>query len=78
LIKNIQIAPRIFLNDKILGLEAEIAGTHHFSSPQEIPEEDIEEPVYKKSVNYCRHFGPFHRETNINGEFVSVQIYGTV
>jgi hypothetical protein len=78
LIKNIQIAPRIFLNDKVLGLEAEIAGTHHFSPPQEIPEEDIDEPVYKKSVNYCRHFGPFHRETNINGEYVSVQIYGTV
>lgn len=78
LIKNVQIAPRIFINDKILGLEAEIAGTHQFSPPQEIPEEDIEEPIYKKSLNYCRHFGPFHRETNINGEYVSVQIYGTV
>lgn len=78
LIKNIQIAPRIFINDKISGLEDEIAGTHHFSPPQEVPEEDIEEPVFKKSVNYCRHFGPFHRETNINGEYVSVQIYGTV
>lgn len=78
LIKNMQVAPRIFINDRILNLEAEIAGTHQFSPPQEIPESDMEEVVFKKSVNYCRHFGPFHRETNIDGQYVSVQIYGTI
>ena len=77
-IQNMQIAPRIFLEDRILGLREEIAGTHQFSPPQEKPVEDPKEEIYKRSVNYCRHFGPYHRATNINGEYVSFQIYGTV
>ncbi len=29
-------------------------------------------------MNYCRHFGPYHKATNINGEYVSFQMYGTI
>lgn len=77
-VHNMQIAPRIFLIDRILGLKEELAGTHQFSQPQEKPKEDPCETLYKKSVNYCRHFGPYHRATNINGEYVSFQMYGTI
>lgn len=77
-VKNMQVAPRIFINDKIQQVKEEIAGTHQFYQPQENPHEDRDEKVYKKSVNYCRHFGPYHRSTNINGEYVSFQMYGTV
>lgn len=77
-IHNMQIAPRIFIDDKILGIKEEIAGTHQFFPPQEKPKEDQCETIYKRSVNYCRHFGPYHRATNINGEYVSFQMYGTV
>ncbi len=77
-IKNIQVAPRVFIKDEILGIEEEIAGAHQFSEPQENPKPDIKEKVYKRSVNYCRHFGPYHRSTNIEGEYVSFQLYGTI
>ncbi|WP_238915812.1 ATP-binding protein [Clostridium sp. YIM B02555] len=77
-VKNMQVAPRIFINDKINNIKEEIAGTHQFFPPQENPPMDINEKVYKRSVNYCRHFGPYHRSTNINGEYVSFQMYGTV
>lgn len=77
-VKNMQVAPRIFINDKINGIKEEIAGAHQFFPPQENPPIDVNEKVYKRSVNYCRHFGPYHRSTNINGEYVSFQMYGTV
>lgn len=77
-INNMQVAPRIFIEDNIMNIREEIAGVHQFYPPQESPKEDIGESIYKKSVNYCRHFGPYHRATNIDGEYVSVQIYGTV
>ena len=77
-IQNMQVAPRIFLEDRILNIKEEIAGAHQFSPPQEKPIEDPKEEIYKKSANYCRHFGPYHRATNINGEYVSFQLYGTV
>lgn len=77
-IHNMQIAPRVFIDDKIVGIKEEIAGTHQFYPPQEKPKEDPCEAIYKRSVNYCRHFGPYHRATNINGEYVSFQMYGTV
>jgi hypothetical protein len=77
-IQNMQIAPRIFIEDKILNIKEEIAGMHQFYPPQERPVEDEKESVYKKSINYCRHFGPYHRATNINGEYVSFQLYGTI
>lgn len=77
-VKNMQVAPRIFINDKINGIKEEIAGAHQFFPPQENPPIDVNEKMYKRSVNYCRHFGPYHRSTNINGEYVSFQMYGTV
>lgn len=77
-INNMQVAPRVFIEDRILNLKEEIAGVHPFYYPQENPKEDISEPIYKRSVNYCRHFGPYHKATNINGEYVSFQIYGTI
>lgn len=77
-INNMQVAPRVFIEDKILRIREEIAGMHQFFEPQEKPKEDPCEVIYKKSVNYCRHFGPYHRATNINGEYVSFQIYGTI
>ncbi|NRT88913.1 ATP-binding protein [Clostridium beijerinckii] len=77
-IKNMQIAPKVFIKDNILNQNEEIIGVHIFSQPQELPDEDINEKIYKRTVNYCRHFGPFHLETNINGEYVSVEIYGEV
>jgi hypothetical protein len=77
-IKNMQIAPRVFIEDKITNMKEEIAGVHQFFPPQENPKEDFGEMIYKKSVNYCRHFGPYHGATNIDGEYVSVQMYGTV
>ncbi|MBS4958716.1 MAG: ATP-binding protein, partial [Clostridium sp.] len=77
-VKNMQVAPRIFIKDSILDIKEEIAGAHQFYPPQENPIIDNNEKVYKKSVNYCRHFGPYHRSTNINGEYVSFQMYGTV
>ncbi|MBD7913078.1 ATP-binding protein [Clostridium cibarium] len=77
-VKNMQVAPRIFINDKVLDKSGEIAGTHQFFPPQENPQIDSNEKIYKRSVNYCRHFGPYHRSTNINGEYVSFQLYGTV
>lgn len=77
-IHNMQVAPRIFLEDRIQNIKEELAGTHQFHAPQEKPIEDIFEPIYKKSVNYCRHFGPYHRATNINNQYVSFQMYGTI
>jgi hypothetical protein len=77
-VKNMQVAPRIFINDWILDIREEIAGAHQFFPPQENPSADNNEKTYKRSVNYCRHFGPYHRSTNINGEYVSFQMYGTV
>lgn len=78
LIKNMQIAPRIYIDDRVGGINGEIAGTHQFSPPEEMPKVDTDQLIYKRSVNYCRHIGPFNRETNLNGEYVSVQIYGSV
>lgn len=77
-VKNMQVASRIFINDCILNIKEEIAGAHQFFQPQENPVVDNNEKIYKRSVNYCRHFGPYHRSTNINGEYVSFQMYGTV
>lgn len=77
-VKNMQIAPRVYINDYIEDIKEEIAGAHQFYPPQENPQEDTNETIYTRSVNYCRHFGPYYRSTNINGEYVSFQLYGTV
>lgn len=77
-INSMQIAPRIFIEDRINDIKDEIAGTHQFHPPVEKPKIDPCEPIYKRSINYCRHFGPYHRATNIDGEYVSFQMYGTI
>ena len=77
-IYNMQIVPTIFIEDKINNIHEVIAGTHQFHQPQEKPKEDPVELIYKTSINYCRHFGPYHRDTNIDGEYVSFQMYGTI
>lgn len=78
LIKNINKVPKINVIDKINNKKIQIGGVHQFSSPNENPKIDPASKKYKRSVNYCRHFGPFSRETTINGELVTVQLYGTV
>lgn len=77
-IKNIYTSPSITIYDNISRVSGRLPGVHQFYPPQELPEEIDECSKYKKSTNYCRHFGPFHRETNINGKYVSIQLYGTV
>jgi len=77
-INNMQVAPRIFIEDSIKNMKEEIAGVHQFNPPQENPMESLEEAIYKRSVNYCRHFGPYFKATNIDGEYISFQMYGTV
>ncbi|MDR5659871.1 ATP-binding protein [Serpentinicella sp. ANB-PHB4] len=78
LVKNIQISPIIRLVDKINNREEEFVGEHRFSEPDENPQNDEIRTENKLSLNYCKHFGPFHRHTVIDGKYVSFQIYATV
>ncbi|MEG2867896.1 MAG: ATP-binding protein [Terrisporobacter sp.] len=78
LVNNIDAVPQIIINDKINNKSEIIVGMHQFEEPNENPIIDLEEIYYKKSSDYARTFGPFNRETNINGEYVSVQVYGTI
>ncbi|WP_226891958.1 ATP-binding protein [Paraclostridium bifermentans] len=78
LVNNIDVAPKIIIYDKINNISEVIVGTHQFEEPNENPEIDLNENKYKRSKNYSRPFGPFSRDTNINGEYISVQVYGTV
>ena len=48
-VKNMHIVPRIFINDLISSKKIEIGGGHQFYPPQENPNEDEKEKVYKKS-----------------------------
>ncbi|ABO48847.1 hypothetical protein Dred_0298 [Desulforamulus reducens MI-1] len=77
-VKNINISPIIFLDDEINHKKEEFIGEHRFSDPNENPEVVLDEEKNPKSCNYCKHFGPFHRETTIAGKFASFQLYGTV
>lgn len=78
LVNNIDVVPQIIINDKINKKSETIVGIHKFEEPNENPIINVEQKEYKRSQDYSRPFGPFNRETNINGEYVSVQIYGTV
>lgn len=78
LVKDINKTPKIHIVDQILNKQTQMAGVHQFSPPNESPKIDLTSKKYKCSVNYCRHFGPFNRETTINGNLVTVQLYGTV
>ncbi len=76
-VQNMHVAPKIFLADRIQGKTEEFSGAHKFSPPCENPilpqhSEDLRADLY------CKHFGPFHRETTIQGKYVSFQLYGTV
>lgn len=77
-VKNMNKACKIYIKDELNNKQGEITGVHQFSPPNENPNLDPMNKKYKRSVNYCRAFGPFHRETTINGQYVSVQLYGTV
>lgn len=77
-IQNIHISPKVFLRDEINNRIEEFAGIHQFSEPNENPTIDGNNERNPRSDNYCKHFGPFHRETTIDGEYVSFQLYGTI
>ena len=76
-VQNMNIAPTIFLTDKINNQKEEFCGAHRFSPPCENPPTPQKDDELRSDL-YCRHFGPFHRETTINGKFVSFQLYGSV
>ena len=77
-VQNIHISLKVFLRDEINDRIEEFAGTHQFSEPNENPSIDVNNEKNPRSDNYCKHFGPFHRETHIDGEYVSFQLYGTI
>lgn len=78
LVNNIDAIPQIIIDDKINNKCEIIVGIHQFEEPNENPRINLQEIKYKRSSDYSRPFGPFNRETNINGEYISVQVYGTV
>lgn len=78
LVNNVDTVPKIIISDKITNKSEIIAGIHQFEEPNENPIINSNQTKYKRSKDYSRPFGPFNRETNINGEYVSVQVYGTV
>lgn len=78
LVNNIDAIPQIVIDDKLNKKCEIIVGMHQFEEPNENPMVNLEQIKYKRSSDYSRPFGPFNRETNINGEYVSVQVYGTV
>ena len=78
LVNNIDAIPQIIIDDKINKKSEIVVGMHQFEAPNENPIINLEEAKYKRSVDYSRPFGPFNRETNIKGEYISVQVYGTV
>ena len=75
LVNNIDAVPQIIIDDKINKKCEIIIGMHQFEEPNENPNVNLEQSKYKRSSDYSRPFGPFNRETNINGEYISVQIY---
>lgn len=77
-INNIDIVPQIIIDDKINDKYEIIPGIHQFEEPNENISLKDRKGSQCRSKDYARTFGPYTRETNINGEFVSVQIYGTV
>ncbi|GKX66883.1 ATP-binding protein [Inconstantimicrobium mannanitabidum] len=77
-VKDMNKSPKIHIYDQILNRQCQMTGVHQFAAPSENPKEDPNNRKYKRSVNYCRAFGPFNVETTLNGEYVSLQLYGTV
>ena len=77
-INNIDIVPQIIIEDRINEKSELISGIHQFEEPNENIKLYNSTDVLYTSDDYARTFGPYIRETNIKGEYVSVQIYGTV
>lgn len=77
LVKGMNGIMSITIIDDINNKRETISGAHNFHEPQEFTE-NLSGEGGKASDNYCRHFGPYNRETNIGGKYISVQIYGTV
>ncbi len=80
-VKDLSVAPRVFLTAATRDgnkEENEIPGTHWFAHPNETPKVPEGEPDLTPSDLYCKHFGAFEQSTIIQGEQVSVQVYGTV
>lgn len=78
LVNNVDTATQIIIDDKINKKSEIIVGIHQFEEANENPVINTEQKKYKRSKDYSRPFGPFNRETNIGGEYVSVQVYATV
>ena len=74
-INNMTVSPLVVLEDHIIGRYEEFVGEHRFSLPNENPEVDEDG---RQSNDYCKNFGPFHKETYLDGEYISFQIFGTV
>lgn len=74
LINNIDTVPHISIYDNINNTNEVIVGIHEFEEPNE----NLFNEESARSIDYARTFGPFNRTTNIGGEYVSVQIYGTI
>ena len=77
-INNIDIVPQIIIEDRINEKSELISGIHQFEEPNENIRLCNSTDILYTSDDYARTFGPYIRETNIKGEYVSVQIYGTV
>ena len=77
-INNIDIVPQIIIEDRINEKTELISGIHQFEEPNENIRLYNSTDILYTSDDYARTFGPYIRETNIKGEYVSVQIYGTV
>lgn len=77
-INNIDIVPQIIIEDRINEKSELISGIHQFEEPNENIRLYNSTNILYTSDDYARTFGPYIRETNIKGEYVSVQIYGTV
>ena len=77
-INNIDIVPQIIIEDRINEKSELISGIHQFEEPNENIRLYNSTDVLYTSDDYARTFGPYIRETNIKGEYVSVQTYGTI
>ena len=77
-VQNINISPSILLTDCLCNETEQFSGGHRFSPPNENPAIDPAEEQFSRSNTYCKHFGPYHKETQIDGEYVSFQLYGTI
>lgn len=63
-------------NKSIIGIGEKGLGTKTYFKSERIAlvRQTKQNKAYKVNVNYCSHFGPYHKATNINGEYVSFQI----